>query len=82
MVATHFDVVAVADAGILALGHRGVLAIVQPHHDAPCDVVAAAALADLVADDAAGHSTSRSWRSVDFITAKTLSMGRSHARRP
>src|SRR6185437_15085126 len=53
----HLHVVAIAHIRVVALGHRGVLAVVQPHHDPPGIAPIIGTLADLVADDTAGHRT-------------------------
>src|SRR6185437_1166278 len=55
VVVAHLDVVALAQTGVLPLGHRRITAIVESHHDAPCSIFATAALADLVADHATGY---------------------------
>src|SRR6185437_5440830 len=59
VVVAHLDVVALAQTGVLPLGHRRITAIVESHHDAPCSIFATAALADLVADHGTGDGAQR-----------------------
>src|SRR5690606_4600201 len=55
VIATYLHVITVAHVRVLPLRNRGVLAIVQPNHDAVGHVATSAALANLVADNATGH---------------------------
>lgn len=55
MTPANFDVVAMANARILPLGHRCVLAVIKPYDDAPGGRIATIGLADLVTDYAASN---------------------------
>ena len=55
MIPANFDVITMANARILPLGNRSVLAVIKPHDNTPGGRVATAGLAHLVADHAASN---------------------------
>jgi hypothetical protein len=52
---THFNIVAVTDAGTFTLSHCGVLTIIQSHNDVPCSASAIALATGLPAGHTGSH---------------------------